>query len=54
MHGSHINTTGKTMVSMDFRLALADQYFDDPNAFSINTHKAFKIGDYFNERLINK
>lgn len=53
MHGSKINTTGKTMVSMDFRLALAEQYFEDPDAFSINTHTAFKIGDYFNERLIN-
>ena len=53
MHGSQINSTGKTMVSMDFRLALAEQYFDDPSAFSINTHSAFKIGDYFNERPIN-
>jgi hypothetical protein len=53
MHGSRINTTGKTMLSIDFRLALAEEYFDDPDAFSINTHSAFKIGDYFNEKLIN-
>jgi hypothetical protein len=54
MHGSHINTSGKTMVSIDFRLAIADQYFYDPDAFSINTHSALKVGDYFNEQLINK
>ena len=53
MHGSRINTTGKTMLSIDFRLALAEEYFEDPDAFSINTHSAFKIGDYFHEKLIN-
>jgi hypothetical protein len=52
MHGSQINTTGKTMLSIDFRLALAEEYFDDSDAFSVNTHAAFKIGDYFNEKLI--
>ncbi len=54
LHGCQINTTGNTMISMDFRLALADQYFEDPNAISINTHAAFKVGDYFSENLINR
>ena len=29
MPGSRINTTGKTMLSIDFRLALAEEYFEE-------------------------
>lgn len=52
-HGSEINQTGKTMVSFDFRLALADMYFENPKAKSVNMHSKFIIGDYFSEQPIN-
>jgi hypothetical protein len=53
LHGSEINQTGKTMMSMDFRLALADMYYEDPNAKSVNMNSKFIIGDYFSEENIN-
>lgn len=52
-HGSEINQTGKTMISMDFRLALADMYYEDPNAKSVNMNSKFIIGDYFSEENVN-
>jgi hypothetical protein len=54
LHGSEINQTGKTMISMDFRLALADMYYEDLKAESVNMHSKFIIGDYFSSELINK
>ena len=53
LHGSEINQTGKTMISMDFRLALASIYYEDPKAESVNLHSKFIIGDYFSEETIN-
>jgi hypothetical protein len=53
LHGSEINQTGKTMMSMDFRLALADMYYEDPNAKSVNMNSKFIIGDYFSEENVN-
>ncbi len=52
-HGSEINQTGKTMMSMDFRLALADMYYEDPKAKSVNMNSRFIIGDYFSEEFVN-
>lgn len=52
-HGSEINKTGKTLMSMDFRLALADMYYEDPKAESVNLHSKFIIGDYFSAEVIN-
>ena len=53
LHGSEINQTGKTMISMDFRLALADMYYEDPKAESVNLHSKFIIGDYFSVEVVN-
>jgi hypothetical protein len=53
LHGSEINQTGKTMMSMDFRLALADMYYEDPKARSVNMNSKFIIGDYFSEENVN-
>jgi hypothetical protein len=53
LHGSEINQTGKTMISMDFRLALADIYYEDPKAESVNLHSKFIIGDYFSTEAVN-
>lgn len=53
LHGSEINQTGKTMMSMDFRLALADMYYEDPNAKSVNMNSKFVIGEYFSEENVN-
>jgi hypothetical protein len=53
LHGSEINQTSKTMMSMDFRLALADMYYEDPNAKSVNMNSKFIIGDYFSEENVN-
>ena len=53
LHGSEKNQTGKTMISMDFRLALADMYYEDPKAESVNLHSKFIIGDYFSSKIIN-
>ena len=53
LHGSEINQTSKTLVSLDFRLALADSYYENSKAKSVNTHSKFIIGDYFSSELIN-
>ena len=53
LHGSEINQTGKTMMSMDFRLALADMYYEDSKAESVNLHSKFIIGDYFSAEVVN-
>ena len=53
LHGSGINQTGKTMMSIDFRLALADMYYEDPKAESVNMNSKFIIGDYFSDENIN-
>jgi hypothetical protein len=53
LHGSEINETGKTMMSIDFRLALADLFYEDPKAESVNMSSKFQIGDYFSEEAVN-
>ena len=53
LHGSNINETGKTMISLDFRLALKDFYYENPKAKSVNMNSHFRIGDYFSEELIS-
>ena len=50
-HGCEINTTNKTMISFDFRLALGNFYFDS-SAKSISIGRSFKTGSYFSKELI--
>ncbi len=52
MHGSEINDTNKTMVSFDFRLALAELYFDTDSS-SVNMNSSFKPGSYFSVECVN-
>ncbi|MDC2963264.1 hypothetical protein OAX96_03970, partial [Prochlorococcus sp. AH-736-K15] len=52
LHGSDINTTNKTMVSMDFRLAMLPFYEKLENK-SVNMASSFTIGDYFSSEIIN-
>ena len=52
LHGSDINTTDETMVSMDFRLAMVP-FYKEIDAKSVNMNSSFKIGDYFSEEIIN-
>ena len=51
LHGSEPNSDDKTMVSFDFRLALADLYFDS-EAKSLNMKTSFKPGSYFSANVI--
>lgn len=45
-HGNKINKTGKTRVSVDFRVMTYDTY--EPSEYgSINMNSKFKIGDYY-------
>lgn len=45
-HGNKINKTGKTRVSIDFRVISYDRY--EPSEYgSINMQSKFKIGDYY-------
>ena len=41
------------MISLDFRLALKDFYYEDLAAKSVNTKSYFIIGDYFSDEHIN-
>ena len=51
LHGSDPNESEKTMVSMDFRLALKELYFET-DACSVNLSSVFKPGSYFSEKAI--
>ena len=51
LHGSDINTSNKTMLSFDFRCALADLYFES-NAQSVNKGVSFAPGKYFSPEAI--
>ena len=51
LHGCEINTTDKTMISFDFRLALTNFYFES-SAKSIGIGKSFNIGSYFSKEII--
>ena len=52
LHGSEINTTDQTMVSMDFRVAMIP-FYREIDAKSVNMNSSFKIGDYFSKEIIN-
>ena len=52
VHGSDINTTDQTMVSMDFRVAMMP-FYKEIDAKSVNMNSSFKIGDYFSKEIIN-
>ena len=52
VHGSEINTTDQTMVSMDFRVAMIP-FYKEIDAKSVNMNSSFKIGDYFSKEIIN-
>jgi hypothetical protein len=45
-HGNKINKTGRTRISIDFRVILHDKY-EESNNKSINTNVEFKIGGYY-------
>ena len=45
-HGNHINKTGKTRVSVDFRVMLESNYVPNEHG-SINTHTIFMKGAYY-------
>jgi len=51
LHGSKPNTTNKTMVSFDFRLALKEIYFYS-EAKSMNMKSLFIPGGYFSKEVI--
>lgn len=46
-HGNKINTTGKTRISVDFRVIPYDRY-EPSNHGSINMDSKFSIGGYYN------
>ena len=52
LHGSEINTTDQTMVSMDFRVAMIP-FYREIDAKSVNMNSSFKMGDYFSKEIIN-
>jgi hypothetical protein len=47
LHGNKINTTGKTRVSIDFRVIEYKNYIPSEHG-SINMKSKFKIGEYYN------
>ena len=51
LHGSEINTSKRTMVSFDFRLALEEIYFYS-EAKSMNMKSLFIPGEYFSKEVI--
>jgi len=52
LHGSDPNRTGKTLVSMDFRIAPVALFYYAQDAASINTQSKFAPGGYFSEEAI--
>ena len=53
LHGSELNTSDKTMVSFDFRIALKNFYFSS-NAKSIGNATRFNKGYYFSDKVAEK
>ena len=47
-HGNKINDTGKTRVSVDFRV-IAKSKYKDSNRLTINTETPFSLGGYYSE-----
>ena len=52
LHGSEPNSSDKTMVSFDFRIALASLYRNVPSAKSVNMKSSFTPGSYFSENQV--
>ena len=50
-HGSEENTSDKTMISFDFRIALKRFYFDS-DAKSIGNASSFNKGFYFSNKAV--
>lgn len=46
LHGNKLNATGKTRISIDFRVIEYDNYVPSEHG-SINLNKKFKIGEYY-------
>lgn len=46
-HGNKVNETGKTRVSLDFRILPISKYSENESAQSITTGTKFKEGDYY-------
>ena len=46
LHGNKLNTTGKTRISIDFRVIQYENYTPSEHG-SINLNKKFKIGEYY-------
>ena len=46
-HGNKVNDTGKTRVSLDFRILPMDCYKENYNGESITRKTKFKIGEYY-------
>ena len=46
LHGNHINKTGKTRISIDFRVIEYHNYIPSDKG-SINVNKKFKLGEYY-------
>lgn len=46
-HGNKVNLTGKTRVSIDFRILPMDRYNPKASELSVSAGKKFIIGDYF-------
>ncbi len=51
-HGANINSTDKTMVSFDFRIALKDYYYES-ELTSMVRNTRFAIGSYFSNNAIS-
>lgn len=52
LHGSEINTTNETMVSIDFRIAMMP-FYKEVNNKSVNMNTSFSVGSYFSNKIIN-
>lgn len=53
LHGSEINTTEQTMVSVDFRIAMIP-FYKKVNNKSVNMNSTFTLGSYFSDEIINQ
>lgn len=51
LHGCETNSTNKTMISFDFRLALSNFYFES-SAKSVTIGRGFKTGSYFSKEIV--
>lgn len=52
LHGSKLNPFKETVVSFDFRIALASLFYENEDAKTLNTNMLFKPGAYFSQELV--